>query len=439
MPLGGRRSYILAVPAVVLFALCYHSFSPSRHRYNVRLNQDGQELNLELSEDEIENFLKTNAQKTKGEAAPTSTPTSPVPQTRNKSQENDVEFVVVNNKVYLKGEHIPQKVRYPVLKPSKGRALKNMDFSRFKGEEKKFMEERRQELLRRAFRVSAMCKARSKLATSRLLHLVWDLKHEPNVVWCPNYKVASTSWMVNYLRLAHFNEDNPEILKLPPAKREQMRLKVKYGARQKKVFELYPQPTDGEDLKKAFEGAIRVIFVRHPFARILSAYRDKMSKMDPKPREYRFRDLQLAIISKYRPADSPESSPFPTFPEFVQHVIDSTKGYQTAGEWVDHVKCWTPYWAQCNVCSSDYNLILKLETMSEDERFLINLADYEELKKRQKQEWRHLHNATSQDLASQYFSLLTHEQVLQLHQRYLLDFQLFEYKIDDYLKYANDE
>ncbi|XP_063597741.1 carbohydrate sulfotransferase 11-like [Penaeus indicus] len=438
MPGGVRRSYILAVVGVALFALCYHLSSSPQHRYNVRLNQDGRELSLELSEAELEDFLKNNAQKTKSEAKPTSTTTSPKPQARNTSQGDDVEFVVVNNKVYLKGEPIPQIVRYPVLKPTKGRVLKNMDFSRFKGEEKKFMEARRKELLRRASRVSSMCKARSKLATSRLLHLIWDLKHQPNVVWCPNYKVASTSWMVNYLRLAHFNEDNPEILKLPPEKREQMRLTVKYGARQKKVFELYPAPSDGAYLKEAFEGAVRVMFVRHPFARILSAYRDKMSKMDPKPREYHFRDLQLTIISKYRHADSPETSPFPTFPEFVQHIIDSTKGYQTAEDWVDHVKCWTPYWAQCNVCSSDYTLILKLETMQEDERFLITLANYEELKKRQTQEWRHLKNATSQDLASQYYSLLTHEQILQLHQRYLLDFQLFEYTIDDYLKYAND-
>lgn len=133
MPGGVRRSYILAVVAVVLFALCYHLSSPSQHRYNVRFNQDGQELNLELSEAEIEDFLKTSAQKTKSEAAPISTTTSPVPQAWNKSQGDDVEFVVVNNKVYLKGEPIPQKVRYPVLKPSKGRVLKNMDFSRFKG------------------------------------------------------------------------------------------------------------------------------------------------------------------------------------------------------------------------------------------------------------------------------------------------------------------
>lgn len=132
-----KRSHIVALVAVVLTALCYHSFPHSKaHRYNIRLNQDGQEVNVELSEADIENFMKSNAQKTKSEAS-SSTAASPIPQSRNQSQGSDVEFVVVNNKVYLKGEPIPQKMYSPLLKPTKGRVLKNMDFSRFKGEVRK--------------------------------------------------------------------------------------------------------------------------------------------------------------------------------------------------------------------------------------------------------------------------------------------------------------
>lgn len=42
---------------------------------------------------------------------------------------------------------------------------------------------------------------------------------------------------------------------------------------------------------------------------------------------------------------------------------------------------WTPYWVQCNVCASDYNLIVKLETMQLDQKFLSTVADMTELKK----------------------------------------------------------
>nr|XP_053653607.1 carbohydrate sulfotransferase 8-like [Cherax quadricarinatus] len=105
-----------------------------------------------------------------------------------------------------------------------------------------------------------------------------------------------------------------------------------------------------------------------------------MLKMIPRPTEHRFRELQLDIIAKYR-KNNTETSVFPTFPEFVQYIIDSTRDLHTASDWVNKVKCWTPYWAHCNVCASDYNIVLKLETLQKDEKFFITLANMTELKK----------------------------------------------------------
>lgn len=50
------------------------------------------------------------------------------------------------------------------------------------------------------------------------------------------------------------------------------------------------------------------------------------------------------------------------------------------GNSITQVKCWLPYWVHCGVCSSDYNIIMKLESMKDDERFLITLSRLEELK-----------------------------------------------------------
>lgn len=57
-----------------------------------------------------------------------------------------------------------------------------------------------------------------------------------------------------------------------------------------------------------------------------------MRKKDPKPKEYNYRKLQRLIIDKYRAKDSEETSPFPTFPEFIQYIIDSLKGLKTREE-----------------------------------------------------------------------------------------------------------
>ena len=62
-----------------------------------------------------------------------------------------------------------------------------------------------------------------------------------------------------------------------------------------------------------------------------------MLKLDPKPREFKFRELQLRIIEKYRSPYSSENSQFPTFSEFVDHIIDSTKDYVTPSEWLENV------------------------------------------------------------------------------------------------------
>ncbi|KAK7086088.1 hypothetical protein SK128_002457 [Halocaridina rubra] len=353
---------------------------------------------------------------------------------RHKGNHDERNIIVVNNLVYHVNDTIPEKpFKYPLLKPSEGKILREFDYNgrNYRNKDRRFLKEHAQVMIKRTKKVAKVCNARSKMITSKELHLVWDTKHSPSILYCPIYKVASTSWMINFLRLAHFNEDHPALKDMKPRKKERNRFRNKYGASQDKVYELYPPPRGRDEFVHTYRHSLRVIVVRHPFTRLLSAYRDKMTKMEPKPLEYRFRDLQLHIITKYRPVDSEETSPFPTFPEFIQYILDSTKNFVTLEDWKQNVVCWTPYWAQCNVCGADYNVILKLETIEEDERFLITLSNLEELKEIKTPEWRHLNNKTSDDVAPKYYSQLSRLQIRQLYQRYLLDFMLFDYHIRD--------
>ncbi|KAK7069537.1 hypothetical protein SK128_016090, partial [Halocaridina rubra] len=134
--------------------------------------------------------------------------------------------------------------------------------------------------------------------------------------------------MINFLRLAHFNENNPAI----PDNQPEQQYSHAFGARHDVVYDSYPTPPTSQKahiLKKS----IRMIIVRHPFTRLLSAYRDKMTKIRPKPARFHFRKLQTKIISKYRPVDSKNKSPHPTFEEFVQFVIDDTKNITSGKDW----------------------------------------------------------------------------------------------------------
>ena len=62
-----------------------------------------------------------------------------------------------------------------------------------------------------------------------------------------------------------------------------------------------------------------------------------MLKDDPKPRRFHFDKLQKFIIKKYRPKNSNITSSHPTFPEFVDFIIESTDGLETHADWKNEV------------------------------------------------------------------------------------------------------
>ncbi|KAG7156514.1 putative Sulfotransferase domain-containing protein 8 [Homarus americanus] len=205
---------------------------------------------------------------------------------------------------------------------------------------------------------------------------------------------------------------------------------------------------------------------------LLSLYRDKIGTEEPV--EPKYRNLRERIMSSvYQSSSSSWSSPsslssFPTFPEFVQYVF----GAQIT--LFPQVKCLMPYWAECGVCANDFNIIIKAETMTEDEQFFLTVADLghsnmevvkqqEEVKVQQQEEvvegqQQEVVKGQQQEVVegqqqkessaaaaavkrkespweevTRYYSQLTRHQMTELHQRYKLDFDLFGYEIDAYL------
>jgi len=54
--------------------------------------------------------------------------------------------------------------------------------------------------------------------------------------------------------------------------------------------------------------------------------------------------------------------------------------------------------------------------------------------------WRHkMYSEEEEETSKRYFSQLTKQEVKRLYEKYQLDFELFDYKVDDYLKYASGE
>lgn len=116
-----------------------------------------------------------------------------------------------------------------------------------------------------------------------------------------------------------------------------------------------------------------------------------------------------------------------------RHLIDTD--LRTRAD--DH---WIPYYLFCTPCMVKYDIVGRLETMMEDQLFIIHEAN---LQDKIKPRWRHKTNPFSNDgktgvsdLAKVYFSQLSRSDVGKLYEKYRLDFELFDYDEKDYHKYV---
>jgi len=260
---------------------------------------------------------------------------------------------------------------------------------------------------------------------------LWNMKD--NFIWCPVLKAGSSTWM--------------RIL----ANRGKLRA-PKLRSKLRKNFKA---PKDNEEKIKVSKNATVFFIVRHPFERLLSAYRDKM--LSELVIDNIFRPLQIEIANKYSwDQDSNTTSKtnikaiqylskskingtewiHPTFMQFLLRVQDDmhqlwdTKGdFQINGHWA-------PYWYSCAPCEIDYDVIAKMESIDVDNDFIIHQSH---LKRSLNA---HTHSATTDEFKSTteatkyYFGQIPLWLMKDLVRLYLPDFVLFGYDPQKFLELA---
>ncbi|CAL4059371.1 unnamed protein product [Meganyctiphanes norvegica] len=332
-----------------------------------------------------------------------------------------------------------RKKDWPIaIEPSRGRLLNNVDVNKFDKKIQALVSAQLQVQNERTARLADTCEENSEYIKREHTHLVWGLRWDPPIIYCPIFKAASTTWTANFLRLAHVNENHTVINSLTNVteeEREKMRYSADFGGGHLRVVKEYPIPKESLK-KKIMKKSISFLVVRHPFTRFLSAYRDKIERHDSAPYRPYFNHLGQYIIHKYRPRDALITQTTPTFSEFVDYVIDFTKNLTTVEDWETEVVCWMPFWVQCKVCTNDYQVVIKLETMDVDEQFLAQIAGLKEIQN--VHQWFNSKEKTSSDVVPEYFSTLTKKQVQKLYSVYKMDFDMFGYDIEEFMKYAKN-
>ncbi|XP_063241606.1 carbohydrate sulfotransferase 13-like [Bacillus rossius redtenbacheri] len=262
-------------------------------------------------------------------------------------------------------------------------------------------------------------------------YAVFYIDRTHKLSWCPVYKAGSTTFLYNLLRLAGFPDSY-----------------LRAGTRQLSDLarDVYPE-LEAPDAEQALHSTLKLLVVRHPFERLLAAYRDKLENSST-GREHGtlhyYRRYGRRVVSRYRkggnatrtwdllradqylwPAGGPRAAGVePTFLEFVRYLTDTDVVLHSDDHWI-------PYYLYCTPCLVDYDIVAKVETLLRDQVYFIHSAH---LQAHIQPRWEH--RSGGGDVARRYFSQLTRSLVEKLHDKYRLDFELFGYSANEYLDLA---
>ncbi|XP_055450954.1 carbohydrate sulfotransferase 8 [Psammomys obesus] len=164
----------------------------------------------------------------------------------------------------------------------------------------------------------------------------------------------------------------------------------------------------------------KMLFVREPFERLVSAFRDKFEH----PNSYYHPVFGKAILARYRANASLEALRTGSgvrFPEFVQYLLDVHRPVGMDIHW-DHVS------RLCSPCLIDYDFVGKFESMEGDANFFLRLIQapgnltFPRFKDRHSQEAR-----TTASITRRYFAQLSSLQRQRAYDFYYMDYLMFNY------------
>lgn len=199
------------------------------------------------------------------------------------------------------------------------------------------------------------------------------------------------------------------------------------------------QTSNGDDLNS-------FIIVRHPFYRLVSAYRDKIERIhgDSLAKDWYYKQYGSKMVGKYRrlavkkfgddffSESNNFGSPVPLLPgrkrdanlpifwEFVQALKLSRPSRMD-----EH---WQPTWQYCSLCAVNYKTVIKFETIADESRYLKHVLDPEHTDLEERWDNPNLTGMKYDDLTKKYFEQLDDRDIMDLYKIYEHDFKLFGYE-----------
>ncbi|XP_038077133.1 carbohydrate sulfotransferase 11-like [Patiria miniata] len=248
------------------------------------------------------------------------------------------------------------------------------------------------------------------LSKEALTHYIVDDTHR--LLYCNIPKVASTSWLRIFLALkgvlANAYDGDQQFVQKDAA--SSLRLLSSYGR---------------HEMETILRTYTKFVFVRNPFTRILSAFRNKL---DPKLSHEGHR-LWSGWIKRIKThirngsSSATELTYDLTFPDFVRFVTDRRSMSN---------RHWTSMVHRCRPCHINYTFIGKIETINADSRSILQLAKIDKLVSFPDAQGSSPTNSSTSKVMASYFADLSVTDIQRLHKRYKWDFKLFGYDTPKY-------
>lgn len=213
---------------------------------------------------------------------------------------------------------------------------------------------------------------------NKLDHVLVDKKH--SLLYCYVPKVACTNWK-RILMVLSGKMNNTKLSNIPASLVHENTSLTKItqlnSDEAANFLNIYINDSKSQRLSNSinqFENmqTTRLIVVRHPFERLLSAYRNKLEDNRPSAKYFQAR-IGRYIIKKYRtnPSNfSLNTGSDVTFREFIQYLISEALASTNDEDINEH---WRPIYKMCLPCTIDYNFIVKYEHLIEDAEMLLDL------------------------------------------------------------------
>ncbi|KAJ7376480.1 Carbohydrate sulfotransferase 10 [Desmophyllum pertusum] len=214
------------------------------------------------------------------------------------------------------------------------------------------------------------------------LIVIEDLK----LVFCTIPKISGTTWR----RVLYEAENNGTTIQGSPHRGE--------------LFSWLDRDYLPAERKKILDTYYKAMFVREPFARLLSAYMNKVIWSDEWGRKLtRHRNISNQELEENK------------FPMFVRHVLSFNHSRITMNQ---H---WRSYEQICP-CEVNYDFIGHFENLGEEAPQLLKVIGVDDYVT-----FPEYHPSTSRPFLLKSYSTLTREEIFKLGQFYDLDFKLFGY------------